>query len=386
MQAKMLQLDRDQTLIRQFRTGVSIHSHTSRSREGLEFVGQMFQSHPLLRAFIHRQESAANKRGLPIDFAQGYWNPPLCPRSAYELEKGQIEQTLGMQALVSLSDHDSIEAPLLLRVLPAMYETPVSLEWTVPFQTAKFHLGVHNLPGARAQEWVDELKACTAQPSTERICDLLSTLHGIPEVLIVFNHPLWNLYSSPAAEFARNLEDFLGLDNAHLHAFEFNGLRCKEENRNVAQLAERWQQILVSGGDRHGCEPNATLNVTNATSFDEWVQELRQERRSNLLLMPQYGDSRVARLYQTFLDAIANYPEHSDGASRWEQRTYHPGHDGSVQPLSVLWDRGVPKFIQAILAGARLPETTHLLSKFRTSFAPVAASTPEISVQKEGAS
>ena len=84
--------------------------------------------------------------------------------------------------------------PLLLRVVPAMHEIPVSLEWTVPFQSAKFHLGVHNLPASRAQELMAELKACTAQPSTESVCDLLRTLHAIPEALVVFNHPLWNLY------------------------------------------------------------------------------------------------------------------------------------------------------------------------------------------------
>lgn len=382
MQTKEAWFDKDQPLIRQFRTGVSIHSHTSRSKEGLDFVERIFESHPLLRMFMRVHENAASKRGWPIDFSRGYWNPPLCPRSAYEVEKNQIEQTLGMQALVSLSDHDCIEAPLLLRVVPALHQTPVSLEWTVPFQTAKFHLGVHNLPGARAQQWMDELKACTAEPSTERICDLLSTLHAIPEVLVVFNHPLWNLYANPAADFARDIEDFLALNNAHLHAFEVNGLRSMEENRHVVYLAGRWQQILVSGGDRHGCEPNANLNLTNAASFDEWVQELRRERRSQVLFMPQYRDSRVARFYQTFLDATANYPDHSDGASRWDQRTYHPNREGFLQPLSLLWAR-VPGFLQAILDVARLPETTHLLSKFRTSSGPIAASTPEISAQKE---
>ncbi len=52
MQAKVAWFDRDQPLIRQFKTGVSIHSHTSRSKESLEFVGRIFESHPLLRAFI----------------------------------------------------------------------------------------------------------------------------------------------------------------------------------------------------------------------------------------------------------------------------------------------------------------------------------------------
>ena len=213
LQAKQAWFDRDQPLIRQFRTGVSIHSHTSRSKEGLEFVGRFFESNLLLRTFIRMQEKAAHKRGLPMDFSQLYWTPPLCPRSAYEVEKNQIEQTLGMRALVSLSDHDCIEAPLLLRVVPAMQDTPVSLEWTVPFQTAKFHLGVHNLPGAHAPQWLNELKACTAQPSTERVCDLLQHPARHSRSAGGLQSSLWNLYSNPVGEFARNLEDFLALNN-----------------------------------------------------------------------------------------------------------------------------------------------------------------------------
>jgi hypothetical protein len=384
LQAKVAWFERDQPLIRQFKTGVSIHSHTSRSRESLGFVSRMFESNSLLRAFIRVQEEAAGKSGLQLDLAHSYWTPPLCPRSAYEVEKNQIEQTLGMRALVSLSDHDCIEAPLLLRVLPAMHEAPVSLEWTLPFQTSKFHLGVHNLPGACAAGLVNELKSCSAQPSTERVCDLLGTLHAIPEVLIVFNHPLWNLYGNPASQFARNLEDFLALNNHRLHALELNGLRRWEENFRVAQLAARWRQIVISGGDRHGCEPNANLNLTDAASFEEWVHELRVERRSQLLFMPQYDYPLAARWYEAFLDAIRDYPDHSDGAWRWDQRTFHPGRNGSLQPLSVLWNR-IPGFLQAVLNFARLAETTHLLNTVRTQFGRPNGSMTDIPGQQEGA-
>lgn len=364
MQANIAWFDRDQTLIHQFDTGVSIHSHTSCSRESLEFVGRIFASHTLLRAFLESHIAKAGKRGISLDLAKGYWTPPLCPRSAYEVEKNQIEQRLGMHALVSLSDHDCVDAPLLLRVVPSMQETPISLEWTVPFQTSKFHLGVHNLPTARAGELFDELKACTAQPSTDRVCDLLRTLHAIPEVLVVFNHPVWNLYANPPAEFSRNIDDFLGLNNGFLDAFELNGSRGWEENRRVAQVAEKWEQMLVSGGDRHGCEPNANLNLTNATSFAEWVHEVRVERTSQMVFMPQYSEPMVARFYQTFLDAIRDYPDHSDGACRWDQRTFHPGPDGVISPISSLWG-GIPPFLQKILSIARLAETTNLLNAMR---------------------
>ena len=382
MQAKVAWFDRDQSLIRQFKTGVSIHSHTNRSKESLEFVGRFLDSHPVLRYFKRVQTATVDKANRKLDFVRAYWTPPLCPRSAYELEKQQIENRLDLRPLVSLTDHDGIEAPMLLRVVPAMKDVPVSLEWTVPFQSAKFHLGVHNLPGERAQEWMETLAEYTAEPSTKRLCELLAALSAIPEVLVVFNHPLWNLYGAPAAEFEQNVEDFLAINNSNLHALELNGMRRWDENRRVAALAARWQQLLISGGDRHGCEPNGNLNLTNAASFAEWVHELRVERRSQLLFMPQYNDSFVARCYQTFLDAIREYPEHSDGAWRWDHRTFHPARDGSMQPISALW-RDVPGFLRVMLDIARLAETTQLLHQLRVCGGTRVGSMAEIAGQKE---
>jgi hypothetical protein len=231
---------------------------------------------------------------------------------------------------------------------------------------------------------MNELKACTAEPCTERVCDLLSTLQAIPDVLVVFNHPLWNMYGSTAVEFDQNLEGFLALNNGHIHAFELNGLRRWDENRRVVQFAARWQKMLISGGDRHGCEPNANLNLTNATSFTEWVHELRVEHTSQLLFMPHYNHSLVARCYQTFLDAIREYPDHSDGAPRWDQRTYHPGQNGSMRPLSQLW-RAVPGFLQSILNFASLAETIPLLNTLRQYGRKSAHDMPCISGQEEGA-
>ena len=151
MPAKSAWFDRDQTLIRQFKTGVSIHSHTSCSKESLEFVGRIFESHPLLRTFLHRTMPRPASIGIRNSISPTAIGLRRCVRARpTKSRKNQIEQKLGMQALVSLSDHDCMDAPLLLRVVPAMRETPLSLEWTVPFQTSKFHLGVHNLPGARA--------------------------------------------------------------------------------------------------------------------------------------------------------------------------------------------------------------------------------------------
>ena len=54
--------------------------------------------------------------------------------------------------MISISDHDTIKAPMLLRTVPSARQIPVSVEWSAPYGGVQaFHLGVHNLPSARAR-------------------------------------------------------------------------------------------------------------------------------------------------------------------------------------------------------------------------------------------
>ena len=78
-------------------------------------------------------EKQCRKSRIPVDFARAYWTPPLSPKLAYETEKDQIENTVGLKSLISLTDHDTIEAPLLLRTARETAQTPISLEWSVPY-------------------------------------------------------------------------------------------------------------------------------------------------------------------------------------------------------------------------------------------------------------
>jgi len=92
----------------------------------------------------------------------------------------------------------------------------------------------------------------------------------------------------------------------------------------VRRLAEKWNMLLISGGDRHGVEPNANVNLTNATSFTEFVHEVRRERRSNVLFLPQYAEPWKHRILQSTIDAIRHYPEFPQGSRSWDDRVFHP--------------------------------------------------------------
>jgi hypothetical protein len=325
-----------------FNTGVSLHSHTNRSRETLDFVVKVISSDGFWGRLFQRLEARhARHSTVKLDYARAWWTPPLTPRLAFDLERRQIEAKLNRAALVSITDHDTIEAPQLLRTVASARHIPVSVEWTTPFGADQcFHLGIHNLPSAQGAQWMRNFSDFTANPSDARLTELLSALHSLPNVLIVFNHPMWDLYEIGCARHAFRVDEFMQQNGPFIHAMELNGLRNWNENRVVRALAARWNKLPISGGDRHGLEPNGNVNLTNATTFSEFVHEIRNEGRSNILFMPQYAQPWKHRIMQSTLDAVRNYPDFPEGSRRWDERVYHPGANGIPQPVSALWPRG----------------------------------------------
>jgi hypothetical protein len=332
---------RDQNAAKGFRAGVSLHSHTNQSKETLDFLANLGNQYPLIRPLLARLERRSKEQhGVRIDYAASYWTPPMTPKLAFDLESRQIEK-LDVAPMVSISDHDNIHAPMLLRTVPSARQIPVSVEWTAPYGGVQaFHLGVHNLPSARATQWMAELKDYTAHPSDARLTEILVALHNEPNVLVVFNHPMWDLYLVGQEKHQFLVNEFLQKNGAWLHALELNGLRHWDENRAVRKLAENWNMLLISGGDRHGVEPNANINLTNAANFTEFVHEVRREKRSNVLFMPQYAEPWKHRLLRSTLDAIRSYPDFPQGSRTWDERAYHPDARGIIRPLSELWPKG----------------------------------------------
>ncbi len=361
-----------------FAAGVSLHSHTNQSRETLDFIAELSTDWCVLQPLMRWLERRSLKySGIRPDYARSFWTPPLTPRLAFDLERLQIEEKLQLPAMVSLTDHDDIQAPLLLRSLSSARQIPVSVEWTVPFGLAgtpsAFHLGIHNLPSATGADWMRRMEQFTAIPQAERpaglLREMLAELDELPGVLIVFNHPLWDLYRIGREKHSFLVNDFLAVYGQYVHAIELNGLRNWDENREVTRLARQWNQILISGGDRHGVEPNANLNLTRATSFTGFVEEVRRERRSHVLFMPQYAEPWKHRILNSTLAAIRDYPEFPEGSKRWDERVYHPDAEGKVRPLSELWVAGrAPVYLHALIVCVRMMGAAPVSSGLRLAW------------------
>jgi len=347
-----------------FTAGVSLHSHTNQSKETLDFIAELSTDWGILQPAMRWLERHCVKTsGIRPDYARSYWTPPLTPRLAFDLERTQIEEKLQMPAMVSITDHDDITAPMLLRALSAARQIPVSVEWTVPFgsrdATSAFHLGIHNLPSAKGAEWMQRMEAFTAIPFADRgpklLTGMLAELDEMPGVLIVFNHPLWDLYRIGKEKHRFLVNDFLAVNGQFVHAVELNGLRHWDENREVSTLARQWNQVPISGGDRHGTEPNANVNLTRAASFTGFVHEVRRERMSHVLFMPQYAEPWKHRILNSTLAAIRDYPDFPEGSRRWDERVYHPDAEGKIRPVAELWATGqAPGYLSAILNAVRM--------------------------------
>ena len=349
------------------RAGVSLHSHTSHSKETLDFIPRFAACVPVVRDLVRAQE--AKYRGLygtDLNYFNAWWTPPLGPREALAVERRQIEE-FGLRALVSLTDHDNIEAPLLVRVLPEGRNTPVSVEWSVPYRGVILHLGVHNLPPRRATRCMESLAAFTAGPREDDLEGMLAWLSEEPGTLVVLNHPYWD--EKGAGQQAHNsiAEEFLRRYRPFLHALELNGLRPWSENRRVAALAASLGRPVVSGGDRHCAEPNALINLTSSETFGEFVEEVRDYGRSHVLVMPQYREPVVARVMKMIADVMRDNAAHTHGWVRWSDRVFYRDHrTGAVESLSSIWpNRRQPLVVRAFAGACRLLDSRSLHAALR---------------------
>ena len=333
---------KDRRACRSLRTGVSLHSHTLHSREYLTFVPRYLKAIPLLAWLVRREARWHGIREVPhSEFARTWWTPPLSPQAAWLLEKSNVENRLQRRALVSITDHDNVEAADDLLAREECRPTPVSLEWTVPFRGASFHIGVHNLPHRRAHSLVRSMNDYTAGGPEALLRDVLGEVSAYPETLVVLNHPFWDEDGVSADVHRIALGQLLGLYGHWVHALEWNADRPWRENRDTIALARANNLPVVSGGDRHGCDPSPVLNLTNAADFAEFAQEVRSGH-SVVVLLPRLLESRKVRLFETAFDILRDHPDHSRGWVRWSDRVFHLREDGTVTSLSALWGRRQP--------------------------------------------
>lgn len=277
-----------------------------------------------------------------VDFERAWWTPPLTPASALTVERDQIS-ALGLSPMVSLTDHDDIQAGLTLGVTADSRETPVSVEWTVPYAGSIFHIGVHNIPRYVAHSWMAAMKEYTGAPRESALPVILDEFVRTPDVLIVLNHPFWLEEGVTGEVHQRALACVLRECNGWFDAFELNGTRRWKENADTIELARTYERPLISGGDRHACEPSACINLTNARSFAEFASEIHAGQ-SSILFLPHYREPMAQRILEASRDILRTYPEYP-GRERWADRIFYRGEDGVARTVAQAWGGREPRLL-----------------------------------------
>lgn len=371
-----------QDLSREFLTGVSLHAHTHHSRESLAHLPLYVARIPVVGSLfdrdLHQQEA---HMGGQVDFAKGWWHPPVSPRGVFDSEASQITR-MGLLPIVSVTDHDSIIAGCELQQTFSPRCAPVSFEWTAPYGAGFLHLGVHNLPPDSACAWFDRLAAFTADPTTEPLADVLTDLTSTNDILVVLNHPMWDLAAVGPTAHRRLLTRFLAEHGHLMHALELNGYRSWGENLETVALARESGHPLISGGDRHACAPNALINLSHASSFTGFVHEIKAGI-STVITMPAYREHIVGRTVASVADVLSAYRHYPEGWQHWTDRVSCQTTQG-MTPLSRHWPNGGPLWLRSVMSAVQLlawlpvrKPLAHLLEwRDRTTGAPTSVAWP----------
>ena len=173
----------------------------------------------------------------------------------------------------------------------------------------------------------------------------------MPEVLVILNHPVWDIEMVGKKRHAILLDKFLKEHGKWIHALELNGFRTWSENKEVIDIAEAMGFPIATGGDRHGCKPNTVINITNKTNFSEFVEEIRVGKKSEVVLMPEYMQPLHSRQLQSFSEILSHYPDFPESRKKWMDRVFFDIGDGKgVVSLSEHgWKRGGPTWLRVAI-------------------------------------
>jgi hypothetical protein len=185
--------------------------------------------------------------------------------------------------------------------------------------------------------------------------------------LIVFNHPLWDTGGLASQRAQALVKEFLDTHGRQIHALEVNGLRSWPENREVVRMARELGHVVISGGDRHGLEANAVINMTCATTIAEFVDEVRYRHSSDIAFLSQYGEPLPLRHLRTAWDLARQHPQ-LDNRRHWINRVFVQCPDGVERPLSSIWTQGAPGWIEPCLNVMGMLTSRFLRAPFRLAY------------------
>jgi predicted metal-dependent phosphoesterase TrpH len=287
---------------REFACAVSPHNHSHHSIENMGFLNQVVKLR-FMRPFRGLLQAAFGLAEIAdLNYADIYYRSPLTVEDVFLTESASAAE-LGFEGVhLGITDHDEVAGSLeLLRAHPEeAHRNPLGEEISIYFDDYLFHLGVTGMPA----EGIEQLHAGLQLAAKERRLDDLFEMLRASGSLVVFNHPLVPWGKNPGRKIPA--EALLSRYGWAIHALEYNGMRSREENDRVLELARHADKPVVGGGDSHLLLASSVLSLTQAMSYQDFVEEVKEGRAVSLVL-PTYFAPLSWKIFLRVLYFIAHY-------------------------------------------------------------------------------
>ena len=255
---------------REFGYAVSLHNHSCHSVEKLAALNQVVKL-GFMRPLSGVLQRSFGLGGVPnLNYAEITYNPPYTPEDVYQMESAAAAQWGFNGVHLTITDHDEFAGSLELLRGRADLNGRVAIgeEVSVWYQGHLFHLGVSGLPESGIDETHSRIQSAAR---SQRHDELFETL-AASGCLVVLNHPLvaW----APGSD-AIPISDLLTRYGWAIHALEVNGMRRREENDGVLELARQWRKPVVGGGDSHLLVASSIVSLSRAATFRDFIAEVK---------------------------------------------------------------------------------------------------------------
>jgi hypothetical protein len=286
---------------REFGYAVSLHNHSCHSVEKLAALNQVVKLAYMrpLSGVLQRSFGLNGVAGL--NYAEITYNPPYTPEDVYQMESAAASDWGFDGVHLTISDHDEFAGSLALLSDRADLKGRIALgeELSLWYQGHLFHLGLSGLPESAIAETHTRIQTAAR---SGRYDELFETL-AASACLVVLNHPLvaWQ----PGAQ-TIPVTELLSRYGWAIHALEINGMRSREENDRVLELARQWRKPVIGGGDSHLLVASSVLSLSRAASFEGFVAEVK-DGHAVPFVSPDYFAPLKWKLFLRVLFFISRY-------------------------------------------------------------------------------
>jgi predicted metal-dependent phosphoesterase TrpH len=286
---------------REFGYAVSLHNHSCHSVEKLAALNHVIKK-TFMRPLSGILQSSFGLGDVPnLNYADVTFNPPYTPEDVYQMEAAAAANWGFDGVHLAITDHDEFAGSLaLLRSRPDLNgRIAISEELSLWFDGHLFHLGVCHLPESAAEETHAQIQAAARGKRYDELFEILAASN----CLVVLNHPLvaW----APGAR-AIPATELLSRYGWAIHALEVNGMRTREENDRVLELAREWRKPVIGGGDSHLLVASSILSLSQAATFQDFIVEVK-DGHAVPFVTPDYFAPLQWKLFLRVLFFISRY-------------------------------------------------------------------------------